>query len=184
VLSSVAGALYTGGYAATKIADAKGGVMRASVKLLALAAALALGAAISTGALAVDKAQVLKDRQALMKQQAGDLKTVKEYVDGKADQAKAIAAATDLTHTMQKIPDVFPPGTEGASPDGKFAPKPTVWSDRKDFLAHRDTAAGKVDALLAAVKGGDKAKIETAFGDLGKHGCDGCHGKFRERLKD
>jgi cytochrome c556 len=162
---------------------AEGGLMRSSLKLLALGAVLAIGAAHSTGALAVDKEQVIKDRQALMKEQATDLGAVKGYLDDKADLAKATAAATDLTHTMGKIPDVFPPGTEGPNPEDKFAPKPEVWSDWKGFLADRDTAAGKAEALLAAVKGGDKAAIQTAFADLGKNGCGACHGKFREEIK-
>jgi cytochrome c556 len=33
-----------------------------------------------------------------------------------------------------------------------------------------------------AVKSGNKGAIETAFGDLGKNGCGGCHETFREKL--
>ncbi len=157
--------------------------MRSSLRLVALGALLALGAAGSTGALAVDKEQIIKDRQALMKEQGADMGAVHGYLDGKADLAKATAAATDLIETMKKIPDVFPPGTEGPNPEGKFAPKPAVWSDAKGFLAVRDAASGKAEALVAAVKGGDKAKIQTAFADLGKNGCGACHGKFREEIK-
>ena len=156
--------------------------MRSSMKLLALGAVLAIGAT-SAIALAADKEQVIKDRQSLMKQQGGDLGAIKAYLDDKGDLAKATAAATDLTQTMKKIPDVFPPGTEGPNPEGKWAPKAAVWSDGKGFLAARDTAAAKVDALLVAVKGGDKAKIQEAFADVGKNGCGACHGKFREEVK-
>lgn len=138
---------------------------------------------ISGAAPAVDKDQVIKDRQSLMKQQGGDLGAVKAYLDDKGDLAKATAGATDLAQTMKKIPDVFPPGTEGPNPEGKFAPKAEVWSDAKGFLAARDAAAGKVDALVVAVKGGDKAKIQEAFADLGKNGCGACHGKYREEIK-
>jgi len=157
--------------------------MRSSLKLLALGAVLAIAAANSTGALAVDKDQVIKDRQSLMKQQGGDLGAVKAYLDGTGDVAKATAGAADLILTMKKIPDVFPPGTEGPNPEGKYAPKAEVWSDSKGFLAARDTAAGKADALVVAVKGGDKAVIQEAFADLGKNGCGACHGKFREEVK-
>jgi len=157
--------------------------MRSSLKLLALGAIFAIGAANSPGALAVEKDQVIKDRQSLMKQQGGDLGAVKAFLDDKGDLAKATAGATDLIQTMKKIPDMFPPGTEGPNPEGKFAPKAEVWSDAKGFLAARDAASGLVDALLVAVKGGDKAVIQTAFADLGKNGCGGCHGKYREELK-
>jgi cytochrome c556 len=157
--------------------------MRGSLKLLIIAAALAGWSLAIPAGFAADKEQVIKERQALMKRQGADVGAVKGFLDGKNDLAKATAAATDLTQTMKKIPDVFPPGSEGPDPEGKFAPKPAVWSDWKDFLAHRDAAASKVEALLTAVKGGDKAKIQTAFADLGKNGCGGCHGKFRETLK-
>jgi cytochrome c556 len=157
--------------------------MRSSLKLFALAAVLAIAAATSPIALAVDKDQVIKDRQSLMKQQGGDLGAIKAFLDDKGDLAKATTAAADLPQTMKKIPDVFPPGTEGPNPEGKYAPKPEVWSDSKGFLAARDTAAEKAEALVVAVKGGDKAKIQEAFNDLGKNGCGGCHGKFREEIK-
>jgi cytochrome c556 len=78
---------------------------------------------------------------------------------------------------------MFPPGSAGASPDGKYAAKPAIWTNWDKFLAARKNAAGKVDVLLAAIKSGDKAQIQTAFADLGKNGCGGCHETFRETLK-
>jgi len=157
--------------------------MRSSLKLLALGAVIVFGAANSPDALAVEKEQVIKDRQALMKEQASALGSVKGYLEDKADLAKATAGATNLVQTMSKMPDVFPPGTDGPGPDGKYAPKAEVWSDWKGFLAARDTATSKAEALLVAVKGGDKAAIQEAFADLGKNGCGACHGKFREEIK-
>ena len=156
--------------------------MRSSLKLVALGAMLAIGAANATSALAAEKDQIIKDRQSLMKQQGADLGAIKNFLDDKGDLAKATASATDLTQTMKKIPDVFPPGSEGPNPEGKFAPKAEVWSDWKGFLEVRDAAAAKADALLVAGKGGDKAAIQTAFAATGKDGCGGCHGKYREEL--
>ena len=135
-------------------------------------------------ALAQDKDAILKDRQATMKQQGKDAGTVKGYLTGKADQAAAVAAATDLTKTTRKIPDLFPPGSGGPSPDGDFQPKPTVWTDWDKFLDAQKAAAAKADALLAAITAGDKAAIQTAFADLGKNGCGACHTTFREKLKN
>ena len=157
--------------------------MLTSFRLMVLGAALAIGAISSVAVLAADKEQVIKDREALMKRQGSDLGAVRGYVEDKNDLAKATAGATDLIETMQKIPDVFPPGTAGADPEAKYAAKPEVWSDWKDFLAQRDIAAGKAEALLVAVKTGDKANIQTAFADLGKNGCGACHSKFREEIK-
>lgn len=157
--------------------------MRASVKRLAFGAVLVIAAATTTGALAVDKDQVIKDRQALMKEQGGDMGSIKGYLDSKVDLAKATAAASDLIETMKKIPDVFPEGTGGPNPEGKWTAKAEIWSDWKGFLAARDTAADKATALLAALNGGDMNAITAAFGDMGKNGCGACHGKFREEIK-
>jgi cytochrome c556 len=157
--------------------------MTPSARNWLLGAVSAIGLVIAAAAPARDKEAVLKERQATMKQQGQDLGRIKGYLDGKADQAEALAAATALTHSTRKIPDLFPPGTAGPSPDGKYQPKPAVWSERSKFLDVQKTAAAKADALLAAVKGGDKNAVRTAFIDLGKNGCGSCHTGFRETLK-
>jgi cytochrome c556 len=144
---------------------------------------LAVVALLSTGAPAADKDQVIKDRQVLMKQQGGDMGAVKGFLDDKNDLATATTKATDLVEVIKKIPSVFPAGTDGPNPEGKYTTKPEIWSDAKGFSAAVDTASQKATALLAAVKGGDKAAIQTAFSDMGKNGCGGCHEKFREEIK-
>jgi cytochrome c556 len=159
--------------------------MKLLTKRSALAAAVigAIGA-ISVAAPAQDKETVVKNREALMKGQGKDLGSVKAYIDGKGDQAQAETGAANLTQSMRKIPDVFPQGSGGTSSDGKFATKPVIWTDWNKFLETQKTASGKADVLLAAVKSGDKATIQTAFGDLGKNGCGACHETFREKLTD
>jgi cytochrome c556 len=141
-------------------------------------------AGLCGSALAQDKEAVLKDRETLMKGQAKDLGSVKAYTDGKGDLAQAETGAANLTQSTKKIPDVFPPGTGATDSEGKYATKPVIWSDWNKFLDVQKTATAKADALLVAVKSGDKAAIQTAFGDLGKNGCGACHETFREKLKD
>lgn len=140
-------------------------------------------AGVSGTALAQDKESVLKNRQALMKEQGADLQNVKAYIDGKGDLAKAKTAAVNLTETTKKIPGVFPPGTGGPNPTGDYVAKPVIWTDWNKFLDAQKTASTKADALLVAVNGGDKPAIEAAFGDLGKNGCGGCHTTFREKIE-
>jgi cytochrome c556 len=159
--------------------------MKASTKRRMLIAALTLALTGITGAApAQDKETVLKNREALMKGQGKDIGSVKAYTEGKGDLAQATAGAASLTQTIRKIPDVFPPGTAGPSPSGKFAAKPVIWTDWNKFLDAQKNAATKADALLAALNGGNKAAIEAAFGDLGKNGCGACHETFREKLQD
>lgn len=154
--------------------------MRSRIVLVALGLAVAVAGG---GAIAADTAAVIKDRAELMKEQGKDMGAIKAFIDGKGEQAAAATAATDLIGTMKKLPDVFPQGSGGPNPDGKYQPKPEVWTDWKAFLAARDVGAAKAQALAAAVKGGDKAAIQTAFADTGKNGCGACHSKFREEIK-
>jgi cytochrome c556 len=139
--------------------------------------------AIGGVAPAQDKSAVIKDRETLMKGQAKNLGNVRAYLQGKADLTLAGSSANALAESIQKIPTVFPPGSDAPSPDGKYAPKPEIWSDHAGFLAAQKNAETKAEALNAAVKSGNNPQIQTAFADLGKNGCGGCHEKFRETLK-
>jgi cytochrome c556 len=152
--------------------------MRPSLKLLALGAALTL---CSSAVLAADKDQVIKDRQTLMKDQGRQWLVIRNYIQGKADQSAATSALASLTKSIPTVPDYFPPGTEGPNPDGKWGPKPEVWSEHDKFLAADKKVADQVAALDAAVKSGDTAKAAAAFKDLDF--CSGCHETFRAKLQ-
>jgi cytochrome c556 len=152
-------------------------------KARVLGAAAAIVVAGTAGfAVAQDKEAVLKERQATMKEQGKDAGAVKAYLDGKGDLAQAKTGATNLTQTTKKIPQLFPAGTGGPSPDGDYVAKPEIWTDWNKFLDAQKAAAAKADALLVAVNGDDKSAIEAAFNDLGKNGCGGCHTTFREKI--
>jgi cytochrome c556 len=155
--------------------------MKQTRLIAVLAVAVAVGGFWAGAGPAQGAGNVLQDRQALMKQQGADAGVVHAYLEGTAPKAKAEAAAAALTDTTRKIPEVFPEGSGGTSPDGKFAASPKIWSDWQGFLAAQNNAVQKSFALAAAVKTGDKKKVAAAFADLGKNGCGGCHGKFREK---
>jgi cytochrome c556 len=150
-------------------------------RVLGAAAAIVVAGAAGL-AVAQDKETVLKEREATMKEQGKDIGAVKAYLDGKGDLAQAKTGAANLTQTTKKIPQLFPAGTGGTSPDGDYVAKPEIWTDWNKFLDAQKAAAAKADALLVAVNGGDKAAIEAAFNDLGKNGCGGCHTTFREKI--
>jgi cytochrome c556 len=150
-------------------------------RVLGAAAAIVVAGAAGL-AVAQDKETVLKEREATMKEQGKDIGAVKAYLDGKGDLAQAKTGAANLTQTTKKIPQLFPAGTDGPSPDGDYVAKPEIWTDWNKFLDAQKAAAAKADALLVAVNGGDKAAIEAAFNDLGKNGCGGCHTTFREKI--
>ena len=155
--------------------------MRSSLRLFALGAVLAIVAAGATGALAVDKDQVLKDRQAAMKDQGRQLVVVRNYLEDKADQAAALAALESLTKSVPTVANLFPPGTEGEAPEGKWGTKPEIWSEPDKFQAAIKKVADQIAALTVDVKSGDKAKAQALFKEIGF--CSGCHDTFRAKLQ-
>jgi cytochrome c556 len=157
----------------------KSSVKRRVAGVLTLAVAFAAIGPIAVPA--ADKDQVLKDRQAFMKDQGRHWLVLRNYVQGKADQAAAIAAAASLVKSVPKTPDQFPPDTGGPAPGGKWGTKPEVWSEHDKFLAADKKVADQVADLDAAVKSGDKTKTEAAFKDL--NGCAACHQDFRAKLQ-
>jgi cytochrome c556 len=156
--------------------------MRSSLKLLGLGAALSFALVSIPGlAPAQDAAAIVKQRQDAMRQQNRDLKAIKDFSDGKGEQEAAVAAAAELTRTVPKVPDLFPPGTGMAPAEGRYRPKPEVWTQWNKFLAADKTVVEEVNVLDAAVKSGDKQRIATAFAKL--NGCDACHDDFREKIQ-
>jgi cytochrome c556 len=152
-----------------------------SVRLFAICTMFAIGAAGSIGVLAADKDKVIADRQDFMKRQVREWVVVRNYVQGSADQQAATAAADNLVKLVPMTPDHFPPGTEGPAPDGKYGTKPEVWTQHDKFVAAQKKVTDQVAALDAAVKSGDKAKVEVAFKELDV--CNGCHNDFRAKLQ-
>jgi cytochrome c556 len=155
--------------------------MRSFGKLLVLGTALMIGAVHSMPAPAADKDQVIKERQNFMKEQGRQWLVIRNYVQGKTDQAAAISAIDALTKSLPKVPDHFPPDTAGPAPGGKWGTKPEVWTEHDKFLAADKKVADQVAALGVAVKSGDKAAAAAAFKDL--DACAACHQSFRAKLQ-
>ena len=86
-----------------------------------------------------------------------------------------------LTKSIPTVPNLFPPGTEGPTPDGKWATKPEVWSQHDKFLAAVKQVGDQVAAIGAAIKADDKTKVAAGFKELGF--CSACHDTFRTKLQ-
>jgi len=153
--------------------------MRSSTKWIALSGLLLAG--LAAEAARADDAAAVDNRQSVMKAQGKDMSAIKAYLDDKADLASAQAAGADLVTQIDKIPIIFPKGSGMDALPGKSYAKPVVWSEWDKFSAQAKTASEKAAALDAALKGGDKAAITAAFGDMGKTGCGGCHEVYREK---
>jgi cytochrome c556 len=155
--------------------------------------AFALGLAVAAGgfgtAMAQDALQVIEKRQDAMKAQVRSLAAVRNFVEDKGDLPTAQAAGAQLVQSLQTIPSLFPQKTSSAEYPGKTRAKPDIWVHWDKFTAADNAARTQAQALDAALRGGDKAAITAALGNLARDipgatpnpgGCGGCHAAFRE----
>jgi predicted ribosomally synthesized peptide with SipW-like signal peptide len=147
--------------------------------LLAAIIVLSIGGLGTTAALSQDKDKAISERQEAMKQQGREMVAVRNYAEGKGEQAAATAAIDALTKSIPKVPDWFPPGTGIGDVTVKTRAKPEIWKEHDKFLAADKTVAGQIASLDAAVKGGDKTKVAALFKEIGF--CAGCHDTFRAK---
>jgi cytochrome c556 len=131
---------------------------------------------------AQDKEAAVMDRRDTMKAQAAAMGKIKDFLDGKIDQAAANQAADDLVKIANSLPDKFPKGTSTEDFPGKSGAKPIIWSDWDKFVAAQKQEAGEIVKLNAAVKSGDKKAVADQFANTGKDGCGNCHGTYRLKL--
>ena len=151
--------------------------MRKSAKQLGVVITLIL-AGFSAGVVwAQDKEKIVADRQELMKQQGRELVAVRNFFQGKGEQAAATAALESLKKSVPTVDNYFPPGTGPGEVTAKTRAKPEIWKEHDKFLAAEKTVAGQIATLDEAVKSGDKTRIETVFNEV--KFCDGCHATFR-----
>jgi cytochrome c556 len=135
---------------------------------------------ISAGAAsAQDKDRIVTERQEAMKQQGREMVAVRNYFQDKGDQAAAIAAMDSLQKSVPKVPDWFPAGTGIGEVPLKTRAKPEIWQEHDKFLTADKTVIGQIATLDAAVKSGDKPRIEAVFKEVGS--CSACHDTFRAK---
>ena len=147
------------------------------------AMAVAGMAALATVAVAQDKAAVVKARQDFMKAQAADNKAINDYAKGMGSKDDAMKAIADLQARNPKILALFADSTTSSTAmPGVSNAKAVIWTDKDKFAGVVATLKGLEDKQAALIKTGSPADVGTAQGDLGKMGCGGCHGTYREKL--
>ncbi|MGH6989010.1 MAG: c-type cytochrome [Stellaceae bacterium] len=148
-----------------------------------LALALVVGFAVTVSAAGQSKLEVVKHRQATMKQQAADLKYIATYAKGGGGtEAGAGYKVDDLETVSGEILALFVPGTSTADLPGKTYAKPNIWTDWKKFSAQIPHVQDLEAGLGAAVKKNNKPEILAAIGNLGKNGCGACHSDYRAKM--
>ncbi len=147
-------------------------------------AAAATVAAVEPAAGPASEIDVVKRRQASMKELGQHMRAVAAYLEGATSDASPIRLdAAKIKAIADQIPQLFPAGT--GMNDGVAAPtgaKPVIWSDWSGFESRSRELASAAAKLVDLVAAGDKAAIETQFQQIGRNDCGGCHQTFREKL--
>jgi cytochrome c556 len=141
----------------------------------AFVAAIALSATF-----AVAQQDVIKERKALMKDNGDQAKIGAAMMKGEApfDLAKAHKVFATFADVATKAAALWPEKSiDEPTADDPISASPKIWENFDDFqarLAKLGTDAKAADASVT-----DLDSFKTAFGNIGKNDCGGCHEKYR-----
>jgi cytochrome c556 len=123
---------------------------------------------------------VIKERKAIMKANGDQAKIGASMVKGEApyDQAAAQKIFATFGDAASKMPNLFP---DNSKEGGDTAALPKIWEDMADFKARFAKFGDDAKAAEASVK--DLDSFKTAFGNIGKNDCGGCHQLYRAKPK-
>lgn len=116
-------------------------------------------------------------RQNQMKTFGQSTKTISGFLkEGTGDMAAVQEAAAALEEGAQRLPTLFPEGTEQGVSDSRALP--AIWERPDDFAQRIETLQAATADLTTAAESGDKAAVAAAFAPVGQ-ACGGCHENFR-----
>ena len=135
--------------------------------LIATAAALAPGDA---GA----QEDPLKARQAGFKDISREMKAAEGLVKAGGPGDRIAEHAVKMTAFLQRVPSLFPPGSDKGSSEAKKE----IWSNFDDFVKLARAAAAEGEKLVVVAKANKIADTRKQFAALGD-ACSACHDKYR-----
>ena len=149
-------------------------MMRPSISLGVLAALATLLVAVWTTAQPKPPAEVVEERQQLMKQNGDAWKAIQD--NAKLGNWTVVATnAGILSRNAGKIPALFP---EGSMTD-KSKAKPEIWQKWPEFegtAKKMETEAARLETTAAA---GNAEGSQDILKDFGRNACGACHTPFR-----
>ena len=148
--------------------------MRPSISLGALVAVTTLLVAVLTTAQPKSPAEVVEQRQQVMKQNGDAWKNIQD--NAKTGNWAVVASnAETISKNAAKIPSLFP---EGSLTD-KSKAKPEIWQKWPEFEStakKMETEAARLQSTAAAGNGQGSQDI---IKDFGRNACGACHTPFR-----
>lgn len=139
--------------------------------------ALAIGVSVTTPSAALDPAQSVFARKAIMWSIGAHMRGIKAGMKA-GDGATVAAGANAIAALAGAFLNMFPVGTHQGSAY-KTRAKSTIWAENARFVAAGKVLVREARALAAAAKGGNAAAMGAQFGKMAKLGCGGCHRPFR-----
>lgn len=116
---------------------------------------------------------VIEKRQKAMKENSADVKAIKAAIAEK-DYATVQTKAKDIMGTADKIPSLFPKGSD----KGKTKATAAIWEKSDEFAKAAKNLSKASGELAAAAKSGDDSAVAAKFKAVGE-ACSSCHKEFR-----
>ena len=151
------------------------------MKRFALRATLgALALTLAGGAFAQVKPEdQIKFRKAGYSFMSWNMGKIKTNLEGTYDAAQVTAAANAIAGIANSgMGALYGPGTDKDVGSQKTRVKPEFFTQQEEVGKVAVAFIGAANELAKAAATGDKAAVQTAYGELGKT-CKGCHDKFR-----
>ena len=130
-----------------------------------------LTASVSSQVLAQE--DFIEKRQKAMKGNSADVKAIKGAVESK-DYATIETKAKDIMGTADKIPSLFPKGSD----KGKTKATAAIWEKSDEFAKQAKNLSKASGELVSAAKSKDDTAVAAKFKAVGEV-CSSCHKEFR-----
>ena len=148
--------------------------MRPSIALGALVAVTMLLVAVPTIAQPKPPAEVVEERQKVMKQNGDAWKNIQD--NAKIGNWAVVAANAEiLSKNAAKIPSLFP---EGSLTD-KSKAKPEIWQKWPEFEGTAKKMEVEAARLQSTAAAGNAEGSQDIVKDFGRNACGACHTPFR-----
>ena len=119
---------------------------------------------------------MIKTREADMKEMGKSLKAIKGIIDSSGNAADVVAPANKIVEVAGQIPSLFPKGSD----QGKTGALPVIWEKWDAFTKHADDLKNEATMLASAGQSGDLATVRAQFDKTAKV-CGECHKDFRKK---
>ena len=148
--------------------------MRPSISLGALVAVTTLLVAVLTTAQPKSPAEVVEERQQVMKQNGDAWKNIQD--NAKTENWAVVAANAEIiSKNAAKIPSLFP---EGSLTD-KSKAKPEIWQKWPEFESTAMKMEAEAARLQSTAAAGNGQGSQDIIKDFGRNACGACHTPFR-----